>query len=179
MDPRSYCLGAVAYLKVEVPNDTADVELSRSDSPVLRSFGHGLFAAYLVDEGDHFSYVQNRHLDGAHISPEELHSQAVHNLGTLAEKHAEVRCYGNIFTVLMGGNFEASLILFDQFWSEWYAGLARDLLAFSDAASPVVLAELRALCERTQGNVDHPLSSKVHRRIDVTWEPIAVLSESL
>ena len=179
----SYCRRAVAYLKVESPADEGlQFVLSRRNSPVLRALGHGLLVAYVVDEGESFSYVQHRHIDEAGLSVEDLHTLAITNLGAMAEQSAEVRQHGNMYAVLMGGNFEASLILFNEFWSEWYAGLApsgfvaafpaRDLLAFGDASSAATHSELTALCERARGNVDHPLSSKIFRRVDEGWEPI-------
>jgi hypothetical protein len=108
---RNYCLSAVAYLKGEVTDDQeVHITLSESDSPVLRNLGHGLLAAYLVDEGEYYSYVQQRHHDSL-ITCDELHAQALAKLTALAEKRAEVRPYGNIYAVLMGGDFEASIIL--------------------------------------------------------------------
>jgi hypothetical protein len=178
---RNYCLRAVAYLKGEVTDDQeAHITLSETDSPVLRNLGHGLLAAYLVDEGEYFSYVQYRHLADSLLTCDELHAQAVANLTALAEKHVEVRPYGNIYAVLMGGNFEASIILVDKFWSEWYAQLApdgflaafpaRDLLAFGNA-SAAVISELNEFLERVNHGLDHPLNSNLFRRVGSAWVP--------
>ena len=48
---------------------------------------------------------------------------------------------------------------------------ARDLLVFGDATSPSAMAELERLCERTRGNVDYPISSKLHHRTASGWRP--------
>ena len=179
---RNYCLSSVAYLKGEVTdNQEVHITLSETDSPVLRNLGHGLLAAYLVDEGECFSYVQHRHLADSLLNCDELHAQAVANLTALAEKHAEVRPYGNIYVVLMDGNFEASIILVDEFWSEWYAQLApdgflaafpaRDLLAFGNA-SAAVISELNEFLERASQGLDHPLNSNVFRRVGSAWVPL-------
>src|SRR3981189_434491 len=94
----SYCRRAVAYLKVESPADEVPQFVrSQGNSPVLRPLGHGLLVAYLA--------------------------LAIANLGAMAGD-AEVRQHGNMYAILMGGRYEASLILFNDFWSEWYAGLA-------------------------------------------------------
>jgi hypothetical protein len=115
-ESRAFCLSAVAYLKVEEPLSGHPVmELPQSESPVIRVLGHRLLAAYLVDEGESFAYVQHRHLAEADMSMEELHAIAVQNLAALAEERAQVRPYGNIYAVLMGGNFEASLLPFKNF----------------------------------------------------------------
>jgi hypothetical protein len=179
---RNYCLSAVAYLKGEVTDDQeVHITLAESDSPVLRNLGHGLLAAYLVDEGEYYSYVQHRHLADSLITCDELHAQALANLTALAEKRAEVRPYGNIYAVLMGGDFEASIILVDEFWSEWNAQLApdgflaafpaRDLLAFGNA-SAAVITELNEFLERANNNVDHPLNSNIFRRVGSAWVPL-------
>jgi hypothetical protein len=179
---RNYCLRAVAYLKSQVTdNHEVDITLSEADSPVLRNLGHGLLAAYLVDEGEYFSYVQHRQLADSLLNCDELHAHAVANLTALAEKHAEVRPYGNIYAVIMGGNFEASIILVDEFWSEWYAQLApdgflaafpaRDLLAFGNA-SAAVISELNEFLERVNDGLDRPLSSNLFRRVGSAWVPL-------
>lgn len=181
---RGFCLRAFAHLKMEVigarPNE---VVLGFEDSPVLTSIGHGLLVAYFVDEGEHFSYVQNRHLAEAGMSIEELDESARGNLARFAYEKAEVRQYGNIFAVLCGGNFEASLLLCDQFWSTSYSELApngfvatfpcRDILAFGDAKNIFVISELNALSGRVQGS-DHPLTTELFRRVDGTWQPITL-----
>ena len=178
---RNYCLRAAACLKSEVTDDReVHITLSERDSPVLRKLGHGLLAAYLVDEGEYFSYVQHGHLADALLSCDELHAHAVANLSALAEKDAEVRPYGNIYAVLMGGNFEASIILVEEFWSEWYAQLApdgflaafpaRDLLAFGNASAAVV-SELNEFLERVNHGLDHPLNSNLFRRVGSAWVP--------
>ena len=181
---KDYCLSAIAYLKVEVIDDQElHVDLSEGDSPALRNLGHGLLVSYLVDEGDYYSYVQERHLAESDVTLEQLHAHAVANLSAIVEAGAEVQQYGNIYAVLMGGNLEASVVLVNQFWSEWYAELApngfvaafpaRDILAFGDASSAVALEELAMVCERTKGQVDHPLSQSLFRRVGTAWEPLS------
>jgi uncharacterized protein YtpQ (UPF0354 family) len=179
---RDFCHKAIAYLKVEAPapNEPA-LTLSVEDSPVVRVLGGGLLVAYLVDQGESFSYVQHRHLQEANVDEEELHTVAVQNLAALAQSEVEIHEYGNTYAVTMGGNFEASLILVDEFWSEWCAHLApngfvaafpaRDLLAFGDAASAEAISELNNLCQRCAGEVDHPLTTVLYRRMGSSWQP--------
>lgn len=180
---REFCLRAIAHLKIEVIEDGPnEVVLGFADSPVLRSIGHGLLVAYFVDEGEYFSYVQNRHLAEASMFIEEMDAFAMRNLARFAYEEAEVRQYGNLFVVMCGGNFEASLLLCDQFWGTWYSELApngfvaafpyRDILAFGDANNAAVMPELNALCGRNQGG-EHPLTTELFRRVDGTWQPIA------
>ena len=63
---QEFCARALAYLKPALPGDEpdeADIVLSREHSPVLTNLNNGLLVAYLVDQVDHFRYVQQRHLD--------------------------------------------------------------------------------------------------------------------
>lgn len=183
LSAEDFCQQAIAYLKVEAPaSDVIEQQLSHADSPVLRPYLDNLFVAYLVDEGQSFAYVQHRHLAQAGISAEALHLIGMRNLAALAEERAEVRAHGELFALLMDGHFEASLLLFDEFWSQWYAELlpngavaalpARDVLAFSDAGNAEGIAQLRQLCERLQGQANHSLTSTLYRRHNNTWETL-------
>ena len=60
----SYCTKAIAYIKEYLPKecDSPVVKLSEKNSLVVQNLGNGFLVTYLVDEGDHFSYIQNRHL---------------------------------------------------------------------------------------------------------------------
>jgi hypothetical protein len=178
---------AVAYLKTKLPDaDPAPaLPLNREDSPVLRDLNNGLLVAYLVDEGNSFTYVQNRHLFAARISEDEIHKVAIDNLYAIAEKHLRIQPYGNVFAVFMEGNFEASVLLLDTVWdislSKYTredfvaAAPARDVLAFGDSSSPEAIAELGALIERLKTTkCDHPLSTSVYRRKSGTWMPYAI-----
>lgn len=179
---RNFCFRAIAYLKVEVSSDMGRaVRLNDSDSPVLRGYGNGLRVAYLVDEGDHFSYVQARHLEEAGLSADELHAQGLLNLSVFAEEHITVHEYGTIYTST-GSEFEASMLLCDDFWDVWYAPLApsgfvvtvpsRSLLAFGDVARPDTIQELCTLYERGSPWKDHPLSASLFKRVGKGWEPL-------
>jgi len=180
---RTFCLRAIACLKVPVAQGQGTgVTLGEGDSPVLRNLDNGLMVAYLVDEGDHFSYVQNRHLTQAGISEAKLHEQALLNLSSVIGPQAEVRKFGSIYIVVAGGTFEASLILCDEFWSSWYSDLAgkgfiatfpaRDVLAFGDSGDDDTVGELKELCAKTAGSLDHPLTTTLYRRIGAAWQPI-------
>ena len=178
-----FCHQAVAYLKVEVPDSgEPSMELSEANAPAMRAIGHRLMVAYLVDVEHSFKYVQGRHLKEANIGLSELHEIGIRNLAALADSQVEVRAYGNIFAVLMGGHFEASLVLVDDFWSDRCAGLApngfvaafpaRDILAFGDSASAEAIRELNEVCQRGNDQLDHPLTNTLYRRVGTAWQPL-------
>jgi uncharacterized protein YtpQ (UPF0354 family) len=180
---RTFCMRSVAYLKSAQPEGQGQaVAPDAPDSPVLRDLGNGLLITYVVDEGDHFTYVQNRHLAQARLSADILHEQALLNLSSMIGSQAEVRKFGSVYLVLAGGCFEASLILCDEFWSAWYADLttdsfiasfpARDVLAFGDSSASNTIAELKALSANTAGAVHHPITPTLYRRDGKRWTPL-------
>lgn len=179
---RDFCFKAIAYIKAMLPIDNAPaVGLELANSPVIKKVTPSLAAAYLVDTGNTFTYIQHRHLSAAGITVEELHSKAIYNLATMAQTQVKVQPYGNIYAVLMGGNFEASLILFDGFWMQSCARLApngfiaafpaRDILAFTDAANAQGIEELHQLCTRVGSTSDHPLTTQLHSYASGIWQP--------
>ena len=185
MAGKPFCDTAIAYLKAKMPIEDGAVELSHNDSPAITDLHNGLLATYVVDRGESFKFVQYRHLTECSLSLDSLHKIGVENLSAkLSERGAEIRPYGNIFAVLFGGNFEASLLLLDDLWDQHLAGYApngfvaaipyRDILAFCDAQSESGIEELRALVARVKGG-DHPLTDALYQR-DVGkrgWRPLS------
>lgn len=175
---------AIAYLKASVPeSDTAPtIELSRADSPVMKTLNDDLLVAYVVNTGDSFSYVQYRDLETDSVSEAELHEIGLRNLAAFADSgNLRVVPHGNIFAVLLNGNFEASMILLDQLWTEslrefvsgdfLVATPARDILAFCDASSTTGRTELMQVIDRLKASQDHPLTQQLYVRRGRNWVP--------
>jgi uncharacterized protein YtpQ (UPF0354 family) len=185
MNDSQFTTGAIAYLKADLPDDGSPATmLPTEDMPVCRGYAAGLCICYLVDDGDSYSYVQNRHLDQDATSEEELHRIGLDNLADLAnQRDLRVQPYQSIYAVLMGGDFEASLVLLDQLWEhdfrQFVSGQyaiaipARDILAFCDASSSAGVAELRQLIGRIYSDGDHLISDRVYVRHANTWQPHA------
>jgi hypothetical protein len=178
---------AIAYLKPDLTGKPRSkstrrrVELSGADAPVLRPLADGLLVAYVVDQGDHFEFVQHRHLEADGCSEEELHAVAVANLARQASGSLQVARNSEVFAVLMGGNFEASLMVLDDVWENGFrqfvtgeyvvACPARDLLGFCDATSAAGLRELLAVSAMARSDdIDHPLSDRLYRRVGGHWQ---------
>lgn len=175
---------AIAYLKVPAPDsdDTATVELSPADTPVIKDLGNGLLASYVVDRGNDFQYIQERELESDSVTKSELHEIGLQNLTNVAASgNLRVTPYGNIFAVFLDGNFEASLILLDSLWTDSFrqfvkgdylaAFPARDILSFCDASSDVGRKELLELIDRLKDTADHPLSQQIYARCENNWQP--------
>jgi hypothetical protein len=174
-------LDALAYLKAEVPSDDPApvMAVDGDDAPVLRKLGGGLLVAYLVDEGDHFAYVQGRDLRAAGLDDERLHARAVANLANAAEGRVKLQRHGEVSVLFFDGHFEASLMLLDDLWDhslrEAHGGRpavaapARDVICFCDSSSTEGLAELRAVIARVWPGGDHLLSDRIFERKDGRW----------
>jgi uncharacterized protein YtpQ (UPF0354 family) len=180
------CERAVAYLMPRLTvGDEATVKLLEPDSPVISDLNNGLLIGYLVDQEDHFQYIQRRHLVDAGMTEAMLRQNAVNNLAALVgKKGAKVQPYGDCYAVFFGGNFEASLVLVDTLWDEHLSHLApngfviaipnRDMLAFCDAMSETGVEQLRQIIGRVEGG-DHPITATLYRRdpVTCTWQPYA------
>jgi len=179
---RDFCDQAVAYLKPSTPT-TKTIDLTRPDIPVITDLGNGLLTTYVVIQGDKLRYVQQRHLVDAGLSKAQLHHQAVENLTLLTKtKSAHILPHGDIFMVLCGGSFEASLILIDDLWEDTLDHFApngfiavfpyRDILAFCDAESATGIEQLRQIVTRA-GDDDHHITPVPYYRSGSTWRSYA------
>jgi hypothetical protein len=170
---------ARAYLKAKVTDDHgATLSLSRDDSPILRDLENGLLVAYVVDEGERFTFVQHRHLGQA--TSDDLHDAALANLYDLARERLRLQPYGSVFGVFVDGNFEASVLLLDTLWDraltqyvqgEFVVAVpSRDVLAFGDSGSARAIGELRAIVDRVyKPEANHLLVRALYRRRAGKW----------
>ena len=179
---RNFCDQAVAYLKPSTPT-TKTIDLTRPDIPVITDLGNGLLATYVVIQGDKLRYVEQRHLVDAGLSQAQLHHHAVENLTQLSKtKAAHILPHGDVFMVLCGGSFEASLILIDELWEDTLDHFApngfiaafpcRDILAFCDAESVAGIEQLRQIITRVEEG-DHRITPVPYYRSESTWRSYA------
>lgn len=167
---------AIAYLKGSPSEELQSVvKLSPKDEPVVRPFLGDLHVCYVIDKGQTYEYIQYHHLEGDGIDADQLHLIGLQNLEKLiCKKTSRVQPYGNIFAFLMGGDFEASIILLDNLWDDKFrqyvigkyavAVPARDVLAFCDVTSEVGIAELYELVNRVWPGKNHLVSNKIYVR---------------
>jgi|ERR1051326_1021471 hypothetical protein len=172
---------ARAYLKPSLgPDVDIDIHLDHDSSPVLRDFNNGLLVAYAVDQGDHYSLVQNRHLVGTGVSDDDLHRIGISNLYDLASEKLRTQSYRSVTAVLLDGNFEASVLLLDTVWENSLADQVRSdflvavpsrvVLVFGDTAFPTTVQDLHSVIERVyKPSGDHLISDRLYRRRNGNW----------
>lgn len=173
---------AIAYIKCSLPNDGRPVViLSPENQPVMKPYFGDLHVCYLVDKGSSYEYILNRHMRDDGIALDELHAIGLRNLkGLVAKRDIRVQPYGDVFVFLMGGDFEASVILLDEMWDVRFrkyvtgdyavAIPARDVLAFCDAQSVAGIIELRKAIDRVWPTEDHLISNKIYLRQHGKWQ---------
>lgn len=183
-DVATFCAAARIYLKRRAPDDEpADVVLTGGDDPVIFDFGCGLLETFLVDEGDRFSYVQQRHLRAAGWTEARLRQTAIRNLEIFSEGRLRIHQAGPVWALILDGNFEASLLAFGALWDDLLRDYAphgpiaavpcRDVLAFCDAESDEGIAELRRVIERVSP-ARYAIASQPLRRLAGRWTPLAI-----
>ena len=173
------------YVKGDVPDDepVADIAVLPSEEPVRRELCAGLHVNYLVDEGEHFSYVQRATLEEAGMSADDLHKTALANLDALCGESLEVVSHGDLLVATLDGNLESSLLLSDYLWDVSlvdYIGEqpiaavpARDVIAMCAHDSASGIENLRAAIERIWPDGDHLVSKSLFVRRNGAWEPHA------
>jgi uncharacterized protein YtpQ (UPF0354 family) len=174
---------AIAYVRASHPVcDGPVVKVPPEDEPVVTLYNDDLCVCYLVDAGESYEYVQERHLQQDGVDQDELHRIGLRNLRALvSQREARVQAYQGVFAFLMRGDFEASVILLNDLWDgefrefvtgEYAAAIpARDVLAFCDSGSAEGIAELQRIIERLQATGDHLLTQSIYVRRDSRWRP--------
>jgi len=87
--------------------------------------------------------------------------------------------HGNIYSLFLDGNYEASLILINELWDGLLVPYAtngfiiaipaRDIIAFCDINSNEGITELKQLNERVYENADHQLTNCLYKRQNSQW----------
>jgi uncharacterized protein YtpQ (UPF0354 family) len=157
-----------------------EIQLSHSDSPIFRPLAKGIAIFYMVDEGDAYDIIQNRHLtDG--ITIEKIHEHAIKNMVDLVADKTEIRGDSNdAIMVTNGGNFEATMLLADYFWEyieaefhdKVYVAIpAKDLLFITGKNNPSGLENLKGVVRKLydENAIDSPIVRNIYERIDGNW----------
>ena len=179
--------GAIATVK-STENSAADTKEAivpgDGNAPVLGNFGNGLAVVYLVDEGDKLTYIQNRDLVAAGVTPADLHQRGMMNLANKASNGLRLMENGDIHALLLDGHFEASLVLLDDLWDSALASYApngfivalpaRDVIAFCDAKSEAGIAQLHDMVSRITAKGDHLVSQSLYQRQAGAWHRLPV-----
>ena len=162
----------------------ASLQTMRSDGQVqdnvVEPLGGGLVVVYALDMPSNIAYLSPQELDEFGLAREALRAHAVRNLRGLLPR-IEVHRGPQLSMATADGNYEASLLLFDDFWvreCEHMRGPpavavpGHDLLVFCDSADTAAVAQLRALATRMHREAARPLSPEVFLRSEAGLMPL-------
>lgn len=134
--------------------------------------GADLFLVYAQDTETGIRFLTKGDLKALGMQQPEVRALAIRNLARLVPE-IEVHRGEQVAMVAAGGNYEASLLLLDDFWriesGRSHADLvfavpARDLLLFADAADPAALMRLAELAQRVAGESAYAVSEALYVR---------------
>jgi hypothetical protein len=169
------------YFKATTPA-VAGLALGNIPKPVVSAFLPGMALMYVVDEPRMLRFVSEEDLIASKMSLPEMHALALANLRERARSGLRVEAYGPIFAVFIGGHFEATTLLLDELWDEWFKSRldgdlvavvpARDVVAVGSASSPSAVQELSAVARRTWSVGEHLLLEHPVVRRKAAWQPL-------
>jgi Protein of unknown function (DUF1444) len=138
-----------------------------------------LSIVYAFDQPHSLQIMTETERAALRITPGELRALAVRNLRRLVPeiRHEES---GAAHMLLAGGNFEASLLLFDDLWARLAADVpgdlvacaaARDMMLYTGSAISGGIEVLRQLASRILTEGGYTLSGTLLRWTGLGWEP--------
>jgi hypothetical protein len=168
---------------LEMRFEGQEQRLPDDQQPVVMAY-KGFGVVFLIDDGDSYHFAQRGEMQAAGLAPETLLLTGLRNLVKRVNGNPglTVAPNGAMHAVLMGGDFEASLLLLDELWDgamklQAPGGFvvaipARDICAFADANSPQGIAELRELAARVTARAGDALSPHLYARRNGAWVPL-------
>ena len=139
-----------------------------------------LVVVYAIDTPSNIAYLLPGMLEDLGVQREELRALSVRNLRGLLPG-IEVHRGPQISMVTADGNYEASLLLFDDLWAREAEKLrgapvaavpARDLLLFADGADAEAVAQLRTLASKMRDDATYALTDRLFIREGEGWRPL-------
>jgi uncharacterized protein YtpQ (UPF0354 family) len=139
---------------------------------VEESLNEELSVLYAIDTPTNIKYLRPDEVEQLGLDARALRSLAVGNLRQRLPR-LEIQRGPELAMVVAGGDFEASLLLFDDLWEreagkirgELVAAVpARDLLVFADSANANALDRLKDLAKTQCAKGSYPLTSALFVR---------------
>jgi uncharacterized protein YtpQ (UPF0354 family) len=153
------------------------IDLPEIDRPVSRPFVADLMIMYAEDKPTHFEFISSRRLAELQLNEDELHELALKNLPSRPPK-IEIHGDAPKQMLIAGGNFEATLLLYDDLWDQIEASgegellaiaPSRDVLFFSRTSWDGAHAFLTELVQRDLEDASYLLSRCLLRRTGRKW----------
>jgi uncharacterized protein YtpQ (UPF0354 family) len=172
---------SVAYFKQTFYSDAKlDVELDDKDAPYCIRYSDDFSVFFLCDCGKHHEFLQVKHLEESQLNADELLAIGRDNLRKIAD-NIKITLHEGLLYFSGNGDFEASLLLVSEIWTDWLAEYcpngyvaaipARDILVVSDKYDALGIEKLISIIERIWPDGDHLLSNSLYHFNDEKWLP--------
>jgi uncharacterized protein YtpQ (UPF0354 family) len=136
---------------------SVEIAISVDDAPVIKPLAEGIGICYMIDKGDSYQVIQNKHLS-TDLTIDKLHDAALTNMAIAISDKTQVNGDPkNAMMVTNGGNLEAAMLLADFLWEQiepvfedkiCVAIPANDLLFIAGKNSSVGRQTLRTLVKQ-------------------------------
>ncbi|TLM73372.1 DUF1444 family protein [Microbulbifer harenosus] len=172
---------SIAYFKQTFYSDAKpDIELDKEDAPFCLNYSDDFSVFFLCDCGDHYAVMQEKHFKESSFSADELLAIGIGNLRAVADE-IKINQNEGLLYFSGSGDFEASLLLVPEIWSDWLAEYcpngyvaaipARDILVVSDKHNESGIEKLISIIERIWPDGDHLLSNSLYHQSGQKWVP--------
>ena len=140
---------------------------------MFEDFNEDLVVVYAEDSPSSIRYLRPGDLTAVGVKSDQLRALAVSNLRKLLPK-TEIRPGPLVSMILAGGDYEASLLLFDDLWTGGKIAVdadvvvaipARDILLFTGSKNRAGIARLCELASKAAPELSYRLTDRrfVHR----------------
>jgi hypothetical protein len=155
--------------------------------PVFHVTPDGFGVVYVVDKGDHYTWLTRADMEAAGCTTADVHRAALRNLVALIGGKPGLRILnGKYRGLVLNGNHEASLVLLDELWDgnkldgatpngAVVSIPARDVCAFCDAADREAIRALRTIGPRVRKGGAAPstlVTDTLYVRRGGRWHPL-------
>lgn len=152
---------------------------AKDDAPFANEhFVGDLWVVYAIDLPDSMKTLQKSHLQELGVQPGALKKLAIENLRRILppiEQHGE----GPVYMLTAGGDYVASLLLFEDLWAELKSRVSgdilaavptRDVLLFTGSASSEAIEQMKATIGRVMESGGYLISNTILRHTDSGWK---------
>ncbi|MFT7037073.1 MAG: hypothetical protein ACJA2S_005615 [Cyclobacteriaceae bacterium] len=168
-------------LKQTIPDSdtTPVINLKDNEKPIIDTYLADIHIAYLIDNENFFTYVNQGQLIKWNITKDSLSQIALINLDQLANVKAQFHGDSTYAMIILNGNVEASLMLSDNFWpnisdivksKDLIIGIpTRDVLLVTNLDCVDGLEKLRQGVKQTFEQGDHVITKWTFKRENGKW----------
>lgn len=120
-----------------------DMEIPDNQQPIIRKLYEDIILCFAIDKGDWYELLQKETLlNNPHLHEDVLYQISVNTL--IQEIEGQIQIHGDpndLVMVTAGGNFEASIILIDDFWEQMHQIFKDDLILILPARDILMIAK--------------------------------------